>query len=89
MKTKKKNYVVPGVIVGILVLIYLFAPLDFLPDYFYGIGALDDVLVLIGGTIFEIVNLIRGISDRPKKEKVRVDTYEEDLNHGFGSYKEL
>ena len=88
MKTKK-NYVVPGVIVGILVLIYLFAPLDFIPDYFYGIGELDDFLVLIGGTIFEIVNLIKGISSRPKKEKVRVDTYEEDRNGEFGSYREL
>ena len=89
MKSKQKNHVVPAVIVGILVLLYLFVPLDFIPDYVYGVGALDDALVLIGGAIFEIVNLISGISGRAKKEKVANSTYEEDRQGEFGSFKEL
>ncbi len=89
MAKSKKNHVIPGVIVGILVLIYLFSPLDMIPDFFTGFGQIDDALILIAGIVYEIVNLIRGIGEKPEKQKADHSTYEEDRKEEYGSFREI
>ena len=86
---KKKNYLVPGIVAGILVLLYMLMPLDMIPDFFSGIGQVDDVMVLIAGIIYEIANLIGASNARRSARQSASSSYEEDRKREFGSYKEL
>ena len=70
---RKNNYInlIVGAAILAVVAVYAFSPIDIVPDFFVGLGQIDDGIVIILGIISEIVNAVCGAICSCNERRVR------------------